>query len=460
MRLRNFASAIALATALGAGRDGCAEISDAAVHAPNDYFSLHPPNAGSTYDDPVFGTSIRRLSDARHTRDDAGGGTLPWVFPEYSTPSIFNSDDSHFLLAHGSYFGIYGGDGRFQKNAPFEVSASTEPRWSRRSPNVFYYKLDNALKQYDVEANETRVVHTFGEYGRISGRGESDICFDGDHLVLVGDDHEVFVYEISSGRKGPVFDTAGHDFDSVYISANDDVTITWLAAGRDRFNGIELFDRDMHFLRQVARAGGHMDMGRDTNGQPVLIWANGGDPEPVCDNGVVKIRLSDAQQTCLLQIDESLAVHISASDEGWAVVSTYAPSDPRPDALWPAYTDEILRLRLDGSRVERLAHHRSRPSDDYNWEPKATISRDGNRIVYGSNFGLPMTDGYPAQYADAYLIRFDPPPDGGGCHGQPGAVARMSPDALAAQLAFGLAPVGAIVMVRRRLFRRGRRSLE
>ncbi len=46
----------------------------------------------------------------------------------------------------------------------------------------------------------------------VNGRGESDICFDGDHLVLVGDYQDVFVYDISTDTKGPVLTT---DRDSV-----------------------------------------------------------------------------------------------------------------------------------------------------------------------------------------------------------------------------------------------------
>jgi hypothetical protein len=33
------------------------------------------------------------------------------------------------------------------------------------------------------------LVHAFGEYSMVNGRGESDISFDGDHFVLVGDYH-------------------------------------------------------------------------------------------------------------------------------------------------------------------------------------------------------------------------------------------------------------------------------
>jgi hypothetical protein len=120
---------------------------------------------------------------------------------------------------------------------------------------------------------------------------------------------------------------------------------------------------------------------------------------------VVKVRLSDGRQTCLLSLDWSLAVHVSAPDsEGWALVSTYAPGDPRPDDGWKAYTNEILQVKLDGSEIRRLAHHRSRPFNDYWWTPRASTSWDGSRIVYTSDHGLQAILGHPRDYTDVYLI--------------------------------------------------------
>jgi hypothetical protein len=382
-----------------------AAAADLSVKAPSSYYTFQPPAKGATYVDAAFGTTIKRLSNALQTPNDADGGMLQWVLNEYSTPSLWNSDNTRLLLEHGSYFAIYDGNGTFLKDAPFDVSAATEPRWSRKDANVFYYKRGNALKSYNVATNAITTVRAFTEYGAISGNGESDICFDGDHFVLVGDNREVFVYTISTNQKGSVLSTAGNGFDSVYISADDQVTVTWLAHGSGRYQGIELFDKNMGFLRQVAHSGGHMDMGRDTNGDAVLVWTNAADTTPICDNGIVKIRLTDGKQTCVVTgIDWNLAVHISASDQGYAVVSTYAPSDPNPATFWPAYTNEIVRVKLDGSSIERLAHHRSRPLNGYNYMSKASINRDATRIVFSSNFGLQAQLGYPTEYSDAYMI--------------------------------------------------------
>jgi hypothetical protein len=378
---------------------------DSAVYMPAAYTSFQPPAAGGSYTDAVFGSAVKRLTNSMSLTRADNGGTLATIEPEYSTMSPFNMDNTRLLLVHFSYFGLYDGDGNFLKNLPLEINSGSEPRWSRSDPNVLYYVRGNQLKQYNAGTDAMAVVHTFSEYTSISGMGESDICFDGHHMVFAGDKRYVFVYDIAAGTKGPALDTGGRSFDSLYITPDDNVTITWNSAGTGRFQGIELFDISMNFQRQIARAGGHMDVTRDTNGDEVAVWMNAGDPKPICDNGIIKIRLADAQQTCLISLDWSLAVHISAPDNaGWAMVETYAPGDPMPPNGWKRYTDEFLQVKLDGSEIRRLAHHRSRPLNSYTYMPKVSVSRDGSKAVFGSNFGLQSILKNPAEYSDAYMI--------------------------------------------------------
>jgi hypothetical protein len=384
-----------------------AYVTDQNIYTPPDYLTFLPPAVGDVYTDtPGFYTPIKRMSDSMNTPDVASGSPrVVLISTEYSTMSPFNQDNTKLLLMHLSYFGLYDGTGVFLRNLPLEINASTEPRWSRSDPNVFYYVRGNQLKQYNVEANTMSVVHAFSEYSAVSGKGKSDISFDGDHFVLVGDRRYVFVYEISTDSKGPVFDTGGVFFNNVTITPNGNVTISWNSVGSNRYQGIELFDRNMNFLRQLVRADGHMDLSRDSNGDEVMLWANANDPVPICNNGVVKVRLADATQTCLVKFDWSLALHISATDDsGWVFVETYAPGDPIPPAGWFKYTDESMQVKLDASEVRRFAHHRSRPLNSYTYQPKLSISRDGSKLAYASNFGLQQILGNPTEYSDAYII--------------------------------------------------------
>ena len=396
-------SSVFLLLAVG---EAFAASNDSNVHLPLAYGTMEPPASGSAYTDPAFGTSIKRITNAMSTDNADRGGKLAWIVNEYSTASPFNNDNSRLILLHQSYFGLYDGNGNFLGNLPLEINSSSEPRWSRQDNSTLYYHRGNQLKSYDVSTGFLTVVHTFSEYSAIAGNGETDISHDGDHFVFVGDGRHVFVYTISADRKMTAFDTGGNAFDAVYITPDNNVTITWLQAGLNtRYTGIELFDSNMNFLRQVAHAGGHMHMSRDLNGEEVLIWTNSNDPQPACgQNAIVKVRLADGVQTCLLSLDWSLAVHITAADNTWAFVETYNPSNVVPPSGWYPYTNELLQIKLDGGEVRRLAHHRSRPLNSYNYMPKVTASRDGTRMVYASNFSLQSILGYSEEYSDVYMI--------------------------------------------------------
>jgi hypothetical protein len=88
--------------------------------------------------------------------------------------------------------------------------------------------------------------------------GESDISYDGDHFVFAGDGRYVFTYRISAGAKSAAFDTGGRTFDSVYITPNNNVILSWETSGTVHYTGQELFDGNMNFLSQVGRADGHI----------------------------------------------------------------------------------------------------------------------------------------------------------------------------------------------------------
>jgi hypothetical protein len=373
-----------------------------------DYDTFAPPLVGGTYVDSTFGSTIKRVSNALGTPNADGGGYLTWIENEYSTMSAFNSNNSNFILVHQSYFALYDGSGFYIHDLPLEINSSSEPRWSRKDNVTLYYHSGNMLKSYNISNGDIAVVHTFSQYTSISGNGEMDISYDGDHFVYSGDSRYIFVYQISTDKMFTVFDTAGRTFDSEYITPDNNVIVSWIQSGTVRYTGQELFDINMNFLRQVGHADGHKDVTFDTNGAEVLVWTNSNDPQPIanCSNGIVKILLASGAQTCLAQLDWSLAVHISAPDgNGSVFVDTEAPANPESGGSgWVAYTDEILQVKLDGSGVIRWAHHRSRPLNSYNWQPKLSVSRDGTRLLYASDFDLQAIDGYTTDYSDTYLI--------------------------------------------------------
>jgi hypothetical protein len=124
----------------------------------------------------------------------------------------------------------------------------------------------------------------------------------------------------------------------------------------------------------------------------------------------VKIKLATTQQTCLLQLDWSLLIHVTAPDQsGWVFGVTYNASSA--STPWFAYTNELLQIKLDGTEVRRLGHHRSN-SSSYDGEPHMSVSRDGSRFTFNSNMMGSTTDAYVAA-TGAGLTSISPSSGGG-----------------------------------------------
>ena len=135
---------------------------------------------------------------------------------------------------------------------------------------------------------------------------------------------------------------------------------------------------------------------------------------------IKKFRLSDGKETTLLEVSPLFDLHISCRNENpgapfgsWCLISTFDFVGRLTDSSsnWLPFEDEIFLLKLDGSgSVMRIAHHHSRryspltPDSDksvYWAEPHATVSRRGNRILFGSNWRENIAS---QSSVDTYLI--------------------------------------------------------
>lgn len=307
----------------------------------------------------------------------------------YSTMSPWNSNNTAMLLEHneGNVW-LHYGDGREYMLLP-GVNASSENLWSRSNPNWFYFVRGNKLMRFDIgqsSAKAQTLMREFPEYAKISGLGESDISPDGDVFVFAGNDREIFTYRLSTDQKSKAFHWQPN-LDSLYIT-NTRVLISSPATG------IFAFSHTMDQLLKVTPVSGHMDVCAQ-DGEEYLVWTNSADdtgPDKTaalkgCRNGVVKVRLSDATQTCLLadHADPSsfgYSVHISGVDnKGWVLVSTYRSRDTTP--LVPM-ANKILKVKLDGSGADILQDLGPGPFNTYSLQPKVSASQDGSRYCYDS----------------------------------------------------------------------------
>lgn len=387
---------------------------DNKIYFPADYTTFLPPAVGVKYHDTVFGAPLMRLTNGLAQFNDA-------VHHEYATMSPFNQNSS-LILVQADSNGFFVVDRRGQVIVPPDLlvlGGSSEPRWSGKEPNVFYYHAENQLLKFDVARRQKVPVRTFAQYQKITfGGGECDISEDGDHLMIVGDDRHAAMYILSTDSLAETVDlhTLDKEWVEVYVTANNNIMMRCGTEGVGRHKGMALYDRDFNFIRQIAPFGGHSDQGRDLNGEEVVFVGAYRDtaPPPGCENnGIEKIRLSDAKRTCLLPLNWDAELHVSSNSDGknpWVLVSVtdtgkgtaVANSDlPRDwQSRWGVRFNEVMIVKADGSERRRLAHHRSRTLNGYWFQPRASISKDGKYAVFDSNFGTsPLKD-----YTDVFLL--------------------------------------------------------
>lgn len=385
---------------------------------------LANPKAGTFAYDPTFKSRIWRLTAADimddHVWDD---GRKLWACQsEYATITPYNSDASRLLLQHASYFALYSGAGTYLRDCAidgrYELTPSSEPRWSATDPNRFYYVNGRKLKFLDVEPWRATVLHEFLEYvdfdedGRngIGGMGEGDLSEDGQYWAMRGlrqdGKVDIFMYDLRNEIKGPALtiDFNRTPVNQLYATPDSNLLIGFSNEGQGAGRGLWLYTRQMEPVRQIAPVLAHMDVCRNAAGVE-CIAAAGQIAETYCNAaGLVCIPLAEPDNAkCILAHDWNLASHVyGPARPGQVVFSTFL--NP-PDKPWVPYAGEIMIVDLDGGGAERIAHHRS-THRSATAQPRATGSRDLSKILFNSNWGQPSR---PSDYADVYTVEWTAP---------------------------------------------------
>lgn len=314
-----------------------------------------------------------------------------YIAHAYSTIDPWNINHTGLLLFHsGGRVALHYQDGRFYGFLP-NVREDSRPVWMRTDPNSFLMVRGNELCKYDTWANHANwltqptLVHKFTEYITVDiGGGEGDISEDGNHLPLIGDKTEAFIYQISSGHVLTRKSTAA--LNAAYVTPSNNLITT----GAD---GVLLWLNGS--MIQLAYKQEHMDIGRDIDNSEILVWLDDR------DNTIYKIRLSDQKSTPILGLGWSplggplsMTPHICLPQgKPYAVVSTYGAD------LTMQYSNQILQVPLDGGTPRVLAHHKSdtqsgTKDEKYSGEPRAVSSNgqylfdsreDGVNVVYISS---------------------------------------------------------------------------
>jgi hypothetical protein len=409
---------------------------------PYDTTLAKPAKAGS-YADPVFHTTVTRITD--HATDNGGAFSRAGV--EYSTWSPLSSNGKYLAFEGGQ-----GGYGIWHADAPYafykDVSAAAagyngqnaELRWDQSGahPTWFYYRKDQQLRRFDVETDQDALVRDFSADLGLGAsyyiyNGDEGTCSDDSRVwawvvknasspydearVLVWDQtaDAVNIKDVSAfggansvkvspsgnylmiaynpadpytgeGRAPYLYDISGH------ATANSAA----MFATKHQWNG-----NIPHDAWAVTKQGHEVIVGLQPNGNHVdkMTMVRG-------DNGALYELYAQADMDPQWSGEGVNHMTGPSTRPGWAFMSTYSDNGAKAQAawthaqIWAFELDETRCLRAFTSyadttgtacagkpRIWRIAFEQSFTGADYYFQqPNAAIDKGGTRIWFGSNW--------------------------------------------------------------------------
>jgi hypothetical protein len=369
------------------------------------------PAAGGTLVDPVFGTTIMRVTDERDGASNTNSysywpslnrnSTRLMVFTNNGNPTLYTFDAVNFRISNKRSL--------FTTPLPTGGLPWTEDIiWSGTDPDVMYCHSGLKIYAYNVVSNSYTLVKDFagqvpGEHLFQMAKSVDDNAFgftlkDGDWNIVgcVGwqrAQNNLYVMQSSTLDEVEV-DKSGQ---YLYVMTGDQ-------SSASAINGkvVNLQTRQVTSLTDGAPdyAPGHKDCG-----QGIVIgsdhWNNSLNTRQLANPHQVTTVISWGN-------DWSQSNHVSllGDGDGWLLVSMFVANSLPSTGL---FKNELYLVATDGSqRVRRLAHHHS-VWRDYWDTPRADLSRDGQFAIFTSNWGA-------GSRRDVFIVKI-PPATGGGSGG-------------------------------------------
>ena len=374
--------------------------------------------------EPTFGTQLTRI--AGNTGTSIGGGMSgTWgsdVRHHYSKEQPWNADGSLMVIFNGSDIVFLDGETYEPRFGRCDNYPQNDDRWhptlahkneriNVRGTQLIWHDVVNC-----VRTRQWTLPFSVSDFGPSEGNTSHDGRFialtDGARMFVVDMDPQAPFAPYPASRIGPAVRidecglSGGCRIDWVSVSASGKYVVINYDGDHPRVFDVnpatlELTPRVMPSGAPRCSGGaaakgfiydvGHSDMTLNPfdGNEDVIIGQEhcgnqGRTVNGVLMGGVAMVRLKDGAVTSLTNPDqEDNPHHISTRNydrPGWAYVGYRMDHSGK-------FTDEIIAVKMDGSKtVQRFAHKHSAFESNYRSESHAVPSRDGRRVVFGSNW--------------------------------------------------------------------------
>lgn len=331
--------------------------------------------------DPVFGTRVVRI-----TKPLSGRAKRPIVRHVYSKIQPWNSDES--LLLVGSVYPYLLLDGNTYEQLG-RVSAPSDAVWANTRPSRMYGVSRDRFGFIDLDAADRdsfQPLVRFPRYRELSiGFGEGNLSNDDRYVALIGvhpgGRRDLIVYDVLAGQTVAVRGL-GRALDNATMSQSGDyVVVVWGRDGRGRSEGVEAFDRELRFLRQLTRSSEHGDVGYTAAGQEAWVSYSS-----ARRRSIGAYPLGGGPPITVIDADPGTwGGHLSCRNvarPGWCYISDVGHS-PR---IWRGYDQVWAQQIAPDGLVEAFAHEHHSYNAGYYHQPQAVPSRDGSRVLWASDW--------------------------------------------------------------------------
>ncbi len=391
--------------------------------------SISRPPLRSPMVDPVFGSTVTRLTDLSMVPDDP---TVPTrgIRHEYSRYPALNAGNTLMAVL------ILGGASRGQHQVRNMATGAlvraiprdgldTEVSWHPTDPNLIFYRYANQVRFYHVDTGQAETVMTFPEYGAIRTREEGRPSDNWRYFAFLGyppgdwTKADIVVADLVDRKVVSRWTNVTPLPDWVSMSPSGEYVVVQFVSSL----GTRMYRRDdLSYIRTAFPDFSHSDFAIDAAGDDTLVYYAVSSAE--CADfagkaGVASARLRDGKKTLLYENHFWWGVHASGmasrTHRGWVLITSYT----QPTTVQKPLMRELFWLKMDGSgEVRRIAHHHSdvaigTTDKDYWAEPHGTSSWDGSVAVFSSVWGVPYG---PIDFYKVTGSWFDaspppPPPD-------------------------------------------------
>ncbi len=343
---------------------------------------LTRPSGGQSVIDTTFGTTITALpADARNT---------------YSQLQVW-SHDNRYMITVSPGEGYY----HVRDAATYAVLWTVDrsmPRWipgthrvvtvDNQPGRIFVYDVDTGTETLWMNLSPFQFISSQRAFEEPSRGGEWMSLYvtdDGsgyERLVTVN------LKEKRLGMNRRLQDMCAPDPewgllepDWIGVSPNGNYAVVqWVKAEESQCGGMELFDIETgDFVRRMYTHHSHSDLGLDENGKEVIVTFELFHPDNNNVPAVALYPLDGSGVQYLRMVPWFRADHVSCQGPGGLCLITAGN-----DSGDPLLKGELYVLYFDGS-LRRIVHHRSDSCDYWN-QPKATLSLDGSRVAFSSDW--------------------------------------------------------------------------